>query len=749
MISTLFNRMRTKLTLKNGNKRTYFYIFLVCILSSFIYLTYNEYKKAIVVQQQQQMLGISQSISRSIELFTNDIADSIKVVTLDKEFIKALSSNEENTMGDYYKEKLIAYYDAEGEAVDSISFFNENGKLLVKYPQDLDNTDNIIQKDLNIALSTKRTRIGKAYLDKTKNIFMFNIYEPVFDGGTFKGLVSVAIRLDVIYDKLIAPVKIGEKGYAIVKDQDGIIMLHQLKEQIGIDVIETRKQLHPDLDFKELEDLIEHQLKGEEGVAIYHSYWWWETSLEKAKKLNAYAPVKFGEYFWVVAVTMSYDEIQGPINKFLGIIIGIVSIIIIIVYFFISALFKMKKNKDELEKETEYLRVLNEASEQLRKKEAELYHSHKLKMIGTLAGGIAHDINNLLTPILGYSELLLMQLPEDSEYYEEVEEILKASQKGKDLIEQILLFSRSDNEAIKIEWVNINEVTRETIKLLKAVIPKDVIIKENIEKEYGYIKANFTQIHQVIFNLCTNAYQSIKDNKGTVEISLNSIDGIQANKINSLLSEKKKYIELVIKDTGCGMDEETKARIFDPFFTTKEIGKGTGLGLFVVQNIVDKYEGLITVDSEINKGSSFTVYLPLYDKVIDIDTDEKIKDSISERKNILLVDDSEENIKVIKKSLEHIGFKVTAETDGRKAIKLFKKNYDKYDIVITDYMMPNIKGNEMAMEIKKINKEIGIILISGYIDENNIGNKQLFDAVVSKPLELSKLLEAINKVLKV
>lgn len=747
MINTLFNRIRRRLTISNEIRRTIVYVSLVVILSGFIYLAYDEYKKAIVVQQQQQMLGISKSISRSIWLFNDDIVDSIKAVTLDKDFIKSTSYIEDGKMLDVYDKKIEAYYEAKVGEVSSICFYNKNGKLVTQYPKGLQNTDSVLQTDVDIAIYKKKTHIGKVHFDKTKNIFIYNVYQPVFDKDNFKGIISAGIRIDAIYDKLIGPVKVGEKGYALVKDQNGIIIMHQLKEQIGIDVIETRKQMYPELDFRELETLIDSQLKGEEGVAIYHSYWWAEESLKKVKKLNAYAPVKLGDYFWVVAVTMDYDEVQKPINRFLDIIIGIVIIIIIIIYFFISKLFEMKKNKEELEKETEYLKVLNESSEQLRKKEAELYHSHKLKMIGTLAGGIAHDINNLLTPILGYSELLLMRTEEDKEYYEDVEEILKASKKGKDLIEQILSFSRNDNEAIKMEWVNINEVTRETIKLLKAVIPKDVVFRETIEEDCGYIKANSTQIHQAIFNLCTNAYQSIKNNRGTIEISLSTIGGVEADKINDTLSKKRNYVELMIKDTGCGMDEETKKRIFDPFFTTKEIGKGTGLGLFVVQNIIDKYGGVITVDSKVDIGSCFKVYFPLVDKEVNAEKDKNLKDTLSQRKRILVVDDSEENLKVIKKSLEYIGFDVVVETDGIKAIRLFKKNHKRFDIVITDYMMPNIKGIDLASQIKKIRNDIPIIMISGYVEESDISYKSIIDVFVAKPVELSKLLEVVSKVL--
>jgi two-component system, cell cycle sensor histidine kinase and response regulator CckA len=724
-------------------------VILIMILITLIYYTYDEYRKTIVNQQLQNMLGNSKSISRSIELFVNDTVDSMKIFTLDNEFIKNIQYVEQGKITENYMEKMKIYYEAGGKEIDSVYFIDKSGKVLTRYPQGTGNINGGVTADISSALAKRSTYIGNAYLDKEKQNFILNIYEPVFDKGEFKGIVSAAINLSVIYDKMIAPVKIGEKGYAMVKDQKGIIIMHTVKEQVGMDVIETRKQVYPDLDYKELERLIEVQLKGKEGTAIYHSYWWGDNVLKRAKKLNAYTPVNLGEHFWIVALTMSYDEIQGPINRFLVKIIGIVSLIIIIIYFFVLALIKMKRNKEELEKETEYLKMLNETSEQLRKEEAELYHSHKLKMIGTLAGGIAHDINNLLTPILGYSELLLMQVSKSEEHYEEIEEIYRASQKGKDLVEQILLFSRKDNGIIKVEPIDINEVVRDTIKLLKSVIPKNVVIKENIKEQCGYVNANFTQLHQVIFNLCTNGYQAIKNNKGTLEIVLDTVAGERAHDINNVLSVDRRYAQLEVKDTGTGMDEETKDRIYDPFFTTKGVGEGTGLGLFVVQSIIDKYEGAITVDSEIGVGSIFKVYLPLIDEIADSSHNTSEESSISYNKRILLVDDNEDIIKVLKVGLKRMGYEVTSEIDCLKALELVESKPEDFDLVITDFRMPNLKGSELAAKIKEINKAVKVILITGYMDESleELNDSDTIDACIAKPVEITKLSETINNLL--
>jgi two-component system, cell cycle sensor histidine kinase and response regulator CckA len=748
VIKQKLDKLREKATLTNGFVRIVVGSALVITLSALIFLTYDEYKKTIVTQQQQEMLVISKSISENIERFTDDIINSLGILTLDKEFIKDVSKIEKEKSTSNLKEKLKAYYEAEGKTIASVCYFDKYGNPLIQYPSDAVTLRDWQKKEVYIAIEKKKTYIGREYLSKIENRFVLNIYEPVFDSENFKGLISVSVGLDVIYNELIAPVKIGEKGYAMVKDQFGTIIMHPVKEQIGMDVIATRKQVYPDLDFQELESLVRDQLRGEEGTAVYHSYWWGESTLKKVRKLSAYTPVKFEDRFWVVALTMSYDEIQGPINKFLGIIIGIASVITVIIYFFVSALIRMKKNKEKFEKETVYLKMLNEASEQLRKKEAELYHSNKLKMIGTLAGGIAHDINNLLTPILGYSELLLMRLPEGSEYYEEIEEILKASQKGRDLIEQILSFSRKDNGIVKVEYIDANEVIKETLKLLKAVLPRNIVVMKNIKENCGYIYANFTQIHEIIFNLCTNAYQSIKNNDGEIEISLSSIQGREANSISDALSAERDYVEIMIRDTGCGMDEETKARIFDPFFTTKDIGEGTGLGLFVVQSVVDKYKGAIAVESEVNVGSCFKVYLPLVEKELGSVDSCNCNHMLSESKRILVVDDNNENIKVIKKGLEHVGHEVVTEVVSKKALRTFQSDCDNFDIVITDYMMPDLKGGELAAEIKKIKKDTVVILMSGYIDENEVtlSNSKSIDGFIPKPIELSKLLQVIEKI---
>lgn len=751
------NQLKDQLTFMRLRTRVILYALLICVLGGSSFFLYNDYKNNIVAQQQQHMLSISQSIARSIDLYVAEVVDSMQIVTLGKDFVENLKDNEKKSNKEALYASLKAFTDAEGRPIYGTYLFNAKNQLIVQMSQGQSVSANL-KGELTKVSSLKKSYIGKVYLDPVRRSFILNIYEPVLQEGTYIGTLCVAIDLEVIYEKLIAPIKVGEKGYALVKDEDGIIIMHKLKEQIGYDVIDTRKMLYPNLDFTELEDLIAQQLKGEEGTAIFHSYWWADKNdLRKVKKISAFTPVHLGEHFWVVGLTMSYDEVQAPMNIFLFGVMALAIFIAIVFHLVLQALTKVKMSKEELEQETIYLKMLNESSEQLRQQESELYHAQKLKMIGTLAGGIAHDINNLLTPIYGYSELLLSQMEENHTFREEIDEIYKASQKGKDLIEQLLLFSRKDNGMTSTSLVDINEVTTDTLRLLKNVLPKKVKITADITPNCGYVEANFTQLHQVIFNLCNNAYHAIKDNEGSMHISLKKIPVSLINDNSDHTEEAYNFVEISVTDTGIGMDSETKERLFEPFFTTKEIGEGTGLGLFVVKSIIDKYNGQIHVESSPGKGSTFKVYLQVVEtkepkntipdylnteqtQVAEVPSPKAIK--------ILVVDDNDTVNRLLKKGLSYYGYYVTTETSSINAYKTIKANPEKFDLLITDYMMPDQKGTDLAKKVRKLKKDLGIILMTGFMDESQVSlatNKSI-DAYILKPIEIARLSDAILKV---
>lgn len=764
MLTRWFNRSYDRIFNMHFKTRIYLYLTLILILGGSVFGLYKNYEHDLVKQQQQHMLSVSKSISRSIELFIKDIVDSIQILSFDKSFTETISQKPSSDQVLAYDNKLKSYMLAEGPQIYATYLFDKKGKVISSFGS-TDHGSTLLKSEVKIATARKSTYIGKEYMDPTKRSFILNIYEPIFKKDEFLGTLCVSIDLNVIYDRFIAPVQIGQKGYAMVKNKEGTIIMHPLKEQVGINVIETRKMLYPNLDFKDLEALVNQQLTGKEGTYIYYSYWWAEsgTDLKKAKKLNAFSPVNLDEDFWIVALTMSYEEIKSPMNTFLFGILLLTLFISFVVYFFMQALSKASKGKRELEQETQYLKILNESSERLRQQESELYHSQKLKMIGTLAGGISHDINNLLTPIYGYSELMLAQITPEHPFYDDIKEIYSASQKGKDMIEQLLLFSRKDQGMTSIDLIDISQVTEETIKLFRTMMPNSTEIQLHIDSHCGFVRANYTQLHQVIFNLCNNAYQATQSNGPLgrvprIQIGLKTIPVAMMADSDRNPESSYNFVELSIKDNGCGMDDETLSRLFEPFFTTKERGDGTGLGLFVAKSIIDKYNGRITVESTQGKGSTFKVYFQIVE--MDKESEESCGKISMPRSassslakppiglKVLIVDDHEAVVRMLEKGLAYYGFTVTCETDSIKALKTIRQNPDQFDVILTDYMMPSMTGLSLAKKAKRIRPDLGIILMTGFMDETKIDLVQnnAIDACLLKPVEILNLSEKIISV---
>jgi signal transduction histidine kinase/CheY-like chemotaxis protein len=409
---------------------------------------------------------------------------------------------------------------------------------------------------------------------------------------------------------------------------------------------------------------------------------------------------------------------------------------------------QINEHKIELEKKNKELQdkiIEHERSEQKRKSlEAQLIQSQKMETVGRLAGSIAHDFNNILTPIIGHTDIALEQLPDDSDVREDLELVIKASFRAKDLINQILTFSRDIKE--KPEAVNIDNIIKEFIQLTKPTLSSSIKIEFETDSSCAIIEANPTRIQQVVMNICTNAIDSMNDNGGVLSIKRTVKDVKNGDYLNL---EQGRYVHVIFQDTGSGIDEELKSRIFEPFFTTKKVGKGTGLGLAVVHGIVKSCKGEILVDSEVGKGTCFELFFPCTNMVEnDFQKCEKEK-KVTGNETILVVDDEEVITTMLRQQLGRYGFKVVVKNDGQQALDEFKSNPQKYHLVITDQRMPKLNGDELSIELKKINPQIKIIIISGYTDKVNenyaltIGVSML----IPKPFEPKYFISCIRKVL--
>ncbi len=378
--------------------------------------------------------------------------------------------------------------------------------------------------------------------------------------------------------------------------------------------------------------------------------------------------------------------------------------------------------------------------------ERQLHQNQRLETIGTLAGGIAHDFNNILTPILGYAEMIKMAVKHDHGLSSKAEQIIKASLRARELVQQILTFSRQIDHQAKP--VYLQTIINEAAHLIRASIPSTIKLRKDIDKSCPPVLADPAQMHQVLMNLCTNAYQAMEKTGGELRIELKEVKIDQASlKMHPSLRQGD-YVCLTVADTGIGMDKWVLDRIFEPFFTTKGVGKGTGLGLSVVHGIIKNYKGDISVYSEKNKGTVFKVYLPVA-HIGDIKEKKAIESIPKGHEQILLVDDEPNVLDLECQMLQFFGYKTTGLTESTKVLNVLEKNPGKYDLLITDLTMPNLTGMQLAELVRLRYPDLPIIMITGYSEELTEDIKEKFgiQAILMKPVVANKLATTVRQIL--
>lgn len=381
-----------------------------------------------------------------------------------------------------------------------------------------------------------------------------------------------------------------------------------------------------------------------------------------------------------------------------------------------------------------------------KKLEAQLRQSHKLESIGILAGGIAHDFNNIIGIILGNAELAMYNVPDWSPARKNLETARNACFRARDVVQQILGFSRRTEQ--ELQPVLIKDVIGESLTMLRSSIPASIDIQMNIPEGSGTILADPVQIHQVILNLCTNAAHAMKEKGGILEVNLKAValDGKAVRPYAGL--SPGSYMELMVRDTGRGIDPEILDRIYDPYFTTKDIGEGSGMGLAVVHGIVKNHGGAITVYSEPGKGTTFKILFPEIEAK-PVSEKQRSEETPRGKESILLVDDELALVEIGERILEHLGYAVTSKINPAEALEVFKSNPYRFDLVITDMTMPQMTGKALAREMIGIRPDIPIILTSGYSDQidEEKASKEGIRAYVMKPLNIKRLSTIIRGVL--
>lgn len=600
------------------------------------------------------------------------------------------------------------------------------------------------------------------------------------DDNLVRGIVGVDIRIDQL-STFIGKLRIGKNGKAFLMNRNMDVVafpdLTKITRPNALSPGRTRLvKIH------EIQDTLSRKAfeavtweKNADGQLIIEAPLFAKFENEGKVYHVMFSPFSDRQWPWLIGVYLPEDDYLGEIkanrmfNLFVTIAISIMTtfIALIMARGIIKPIAELEHasraiRNHELDNISEVNSIYTEIQEtadsfacmkeslvsyeeEKAKLEKQVWQSQKMEAIGTLAGGVAHDFNNILYPILGYTEMAIDEVPDGSPARESLTEIMTAAQRARKLVAQILTFSRLDHQG-RIP-MKIQSAVKESLDLLRATLPATIDVVQQIDAHCGPVLADPTQIQQLVMNLCTNAFHAMQDHGGTLTIGLEEIQIASEDLPTS--HDPLTFVKLTVADTGYGMSKDIEERIFEPYFTTKKVGEGSGMGLAVVHGIIKGYDGDIQVTSEPGKGTTFNVYLPRIYEDAQQDVPAPVMSQRGDE-HILLIDDEGQITRMLEQMLASLGYRVQAVNDPLEALELFETAPQSFDLVITDMTMPRITGDLLARELMKIRPDIPVILCTGFsklIDVERaleIGIRKL----IMKPVIKPEIAAAIREVLK-
>ena len=715
-------------------KRTSPYVILTAIMTTtfliFIFFGVNiwkEYKKAVIDTQKNQMLLTAQSIAGHLEVFIDGYKEDLNSLyagmAVDIEEYGEANWTTLREYADHHKRFIydVIVEDAQGTVLKSLNEYQGASTHLVT------------QIDENIKLYQTKLTNGEIYLLMRRE-------------GASGDALSFVIDSKGYFQTLMLNLRLGTSGYIVIKDSAGTILMHPNDGQIGIHVIEGRHQIYPQADLDSLTAMTTGQLSGKEGIEEYYSYWWNEPDMPRVKKISAYTPAFIGDDFWVVSAVIAYNDLYAPLAegvfKLVMVFCAAFVTIIVIAWYLARLLLQRKKDTEEIA----YLTELNQILAEMYQSEETMAHQQRLQIIGTMTGGVTHEFNNLLTPIMGYAELILAELTESDSpgLYDYAEEICEASAKAKEIIQQISSLSRKNMETV-YRNISAEIIIKRAIKMVVSVCPANIRLIEDIDFKDAYILGNETQVNQMILNIAVNAIHAIGHQEGTVTIKGTVVESTdpELRKLSSPIQDSwSRYIRIDIADTGCGMSEEVLKQIFDPFFTTKKDGKGTGLGLTLVEQIARSHKGYANVESQLGKGTVFRIYLPVNEQKeqeMKIQKSETIADL-----RLLIVDDNSKVLQLLKKNFAKIAMEVTVCMDLEEARTELKQQ--PFDVLVIEQDVGGKSALDFCMSIQGQHSELIKIVMIDKVTREIVEAKRrkMIDGYIDKPVSDSAILKAVR-----
>lgn len=681
---------------------------------------WREYRDTLIENQKEQMLITAQALGKNLSISLNDYEDDLELLTQIQEA--------GNGNGAFYHRFL----DSQGRFEVDILWEDSQGKI----------TDSV--KGLKLTEPVLITRTGEDSSiwqcgDEEGGSYL--LFKRRLEDGSY---LCLAVDGETYYEEMISDIQVGTNGYVMLKNSEGRIVMHPQHEQWGIDVIEGRREMYPELDYSSLEEMVEEQISGKSGISEYYSYWWTMEELPRVKKVSAYAPAGIGDDYWVVSVVIDYDDLYLPVAEGiqnLTLTFGAGLLIVVLFSLYIGKLLSDRRRADS---EISYLRELNQVLEEMHRSEETVAHQQRLQIMGTMTGGIAHEFNNFLTPIMGYAELLMMELPEESDAYDSAREIYEASEKAKDVIRQISSMSRKNVETV-YKSIGCEKLITRAVKLVESICPPNIRLEKDIEHREMYILGNATQLNQVFLNICANAIHAMGRKEGVLQVS----SRCQSKEILKQYLEEEtgnmweEYLHISIRDSGCGMDKDTLEQIFEPFFTTKKSGEGTGLGLALAEQIVRSHKGYICAESQPGEGSTFHIFLPAAEKMKE---EVKAEAGIGAESGIdfVIADDNAKILELLRKNMEKRN--ISVRTAGSREELEERLQAQEARVLLVDESLGSGRGIDCCMAMEGRYPDMLKILMVSRVTREVIEAKQrdIIYAYIEKPVSVERVMETIH-----
>ena len=701
----------------------------------FFFFIYDYFQESLMKQEKDKIILLAETASGSLETYFED-----KQRILDYYFdvgslpLKAQSEKERHellrTMAERFLERQEAYLtdlfyvtakEAEQGGMDFI-FQSQERKNLV----------------MGRIMEQEKTKVaGWVLKDGGYKIYLL---KPIITEDTAEGYMVAGIDLNVVYQEVLEPVQLGARGYCNLKDSSGFILMHPTAGEIGVDSVKGRIEKNPELDAAGIDRLVSNQLSGKSGCDIVNSYWWEEEEENKVqvKKMIAYTPAWIDGENFPVSLIVSYDELWEPVKRLVFYLMGAGTMILLLTGTAIFRIGRESKQMALLKTELEYERELRQAREELERHQEKTQQYDRLQTMGVLTGTIAHEFNNLMTPVMLYCDLLSDDRGRsDLDFKEDLEEIRTSAERCKELAGQLLSFGRQEREAYRSTCYDAVSAARSSLKMVRRLLPENIILVEEVENGPVFLFGNGGALNQIILNLCTNAFYAMKEEKKgtlTVRFFVEESAGVS-------------YAVLVVSDTGCGIPKEELPHIYDTFYTTKPEGEGTGLGLSVVQRLTGKHGGKIQVESEPGKGTSFCLVFPVYSKPVEMLEEDHLNEWIRSPKSVILVDDRREVTRAMEKGLQNLGWEVKGYTWAPAAYEAMKQCEFQFDILLTDASMPELDGLELCRLVKSKNPVLMKIMMTGSTDQEleKALEEGIVDAVLTKPVSIADLIRTLYR----